>query len=333
MPDGIVESVKEVKEHGADVARVSPIPRLEVGSFDIDISTGIFLLPSVATAVDGEGEGKENGHHSLGTDSTADGFEIKEGSNDGGGHDLSEPVKEVVQGTSAGVEVGGIDGVLLVSVEPVGREEHGEEQENEGLRHEGGVETHDLGAPAGVLHEDNLGAVATDDVATVADEESQTGTGKHEHNEGDVGTVVDAGGLLGVDVLAEGDQTTNASADVEDGPEPGPVAALFLLGGVGDHDDALGGPQETGTDTEESTSEDVEAVDLFVDGDQQRDGVEAVANTAQAQTHANTETVDNTTGSETDDGKSRVQSSVLGYCQLGKRIKLQTEVTDHVVSQ
>lgn len=317
MPDGIVESVKEVKEHRAEIARVSPIPRHEVAS---NTCTRVFLLPGVATAVDCKGEDKENGHHDLGTDTAADAFQIKKGANNGGGHNLSKPVEEVVQGASADVEVGGVDGVLLVGVEPVGREEHGEEQENEGLRGDGGEHTHNLGAPAGVLHENNLGAVATDNVATVDTEEGQAGTDKHEHNEGDVGTVVDADGGLGVHVQAQGDQTTNASADVEDGPEPGPVATLLLLSGIGDHNHTLGGPQETSTDTEESTGENVEAIDWLVDGDQQGDGVETVTDTAHSQTNAHTKTVNDRAGGETDDGKGRVQSRVLleGWLDLKK---------------
>jgi hypothetical protein len=57
-----------------------------------------------------------------------------------------------------------IDGILLVNVEPVGRPEHGEEENHEGFKSDGFVESNQFALPAGVLHQDNASAVRSNDI-------------------------------------------------------------------------------------------------------------------------------------------------------------------------
>lgn len=106
-------------------------------------------------------------------------------------------------------------------------------------------------------------------------------------------------------------QTANASANVEDGPEPGKVATLLLLSRVGQHDGALRRPQHTGAHPQQGACEDVEAGDIRMDGHEQTDGVDTVTNASKGQRETDTQTVHNGTGKETDDGEGTVQRGIL----------------------
>lgn len=59
-------------------------------------------------------------------------------------------------------------------------------------------------------------------------------------------------------------QTTDAGTNVENGPEPCEVPAFLVFRGVGHHDCALGGPQETSAHTQECAGEDVETGDILM---------------------------------------------------------------------
>lgn len=111
-------------------------------------------------------------------------------------------------------------------------------------------------------------------------------------------------------------QTANASANVEDGPEPGKVATLLLLSRVGQHDGPLRRPQHTGANTQQGASEDVEAGDARMDGHEKTDGVDAVTNATKGQRKPDPQTVDDGTGKETDDGEGAVQRGILA-CDTG----------------
>jgi hypothetical protein len=88
---------------------------------------------------------------------------------------------------------------------------------------------------------------------------------------------------------------------------------------VGDHDSALGSPQQTSTDTEKSTSEDVEATNIGMLGGKQADSVNTVADTTEGQSDLNTELVDEGSTEETEDGEGAVKRGVL----VNKAISLQ----------
>lgn len=218
LPDGVVHAVEEVKKHGSHVARGSPVGRHELArgnSLRGDISTSVPLLPGIATAPDRHRQSEEHEKPNTGTDTAADLLNVQEGPDQSRSDDLGEPVQEAVQRLGAGVEVGGVDAVLLVGVEPVGGPEHGEEKDDVGLGPDGVPQADDLGLPAWVLHEDDAGAVWTHDLVCVAEEEGKASAKEHEDNEGDVGAVADVAIGLDVDVFSEGDLDILLASSVE----------------------------------------------------------------------------------------------------------------------
>lgn len=81
--------------------------------------------------------------------------------------------------------------------------------------------------------------------------------------------------------------------------------------GVGDHNGALGSPQQTSTNTEKSTSEDVETWNVGMLRDKQADGVNAVTNTTKGEGGLDTELVDESPTEETEDCEGAVDGRVL----------------------
>lgn len=305
LPRSIVEAVEHVQEHGAEVSLILPVavPRLVVA--------GEAGLPLVAAAPDGEGEDEEDDEGGLCAGGALEALDVEGVAEDDGADHLREPVEERVEGARADVEVAAVDRVGLVGGEPVRGPEHGEEEEDVGVGDDGLPEADELGAPRGVLHQDDARAVGADDAVGVGEEQGQHGTAEHEHDEGDVRPVIDRHLLGAVDGLAERDQGPDDTAQVEDGPEPGEGAALLGLERVGHHDGALGGPEETGADTEQGAREVVEPVDVEVQGDEQGDGVDAVADATEGQGELDTQTVDEGAGEETHDGEGTVEGRVL----------------------
>jgi len=106
-------------------------------------------------------------------------------------------------------------------------------------------------------------------------------------------------------------QTANDSAHIEDRPEPSKISSFLFLSWVGEHDGSLGSPQQTSADTQKSTGEDVEASHARMDRDQQADCVYTIANTSEGQGHLNTQSVDESSTKETEDGESTIQGGVL----------------------
>lgn len=81
--------------------------------------------------------------------------------------------------------------------------------------------------------------------------------------------------------------------------------------GVGDHNGALGSPQQTSTNTEKSTSKDVETWNIGMLRDKQADGVNAVTNTTKREGGLDTELVDESSTEETEDREGAIKGSVL----------------------
>ena len=310
LPDGIIETVEDVEEHGANVTAVGPVHGgglvlFSGGGGAIDL----LHLVLVTATPDDEGEGEKNAEGDLAANGAAQLGEIQGVAKQSGGKDLGEPVEQVVEGARADVEVGGVHVVLLVGVEDVGGEEHREESDDPRLQVQALPETLELGDPSGVLHHDDLGAVLADDGVDVDEGQGQDGAEDHENDKADIGAVGDGAVGGGVDVLAERDQTTNDGAGVEDDPEPTDVAALCVLRGVGHHDGALSSPQETGAETEEGTGEDDETLILGVVEAQEAGGVKRVADAANAHGDLDTEHVGEGAGEEGDNGKNGIQGS------------------------
>ena len=208
LPNSIVHAVEEVQEHGTNVALGSPIPTLEIRGRGVHVLASVPHLPSVATTPDDDREDEKDDQGCLRTDGATNAFRVKNRAHNNGGHDLCKPVQESIEGLGAGVEVSAVNGVLLVCVEPVRGPEHGEEEDDPRFRTECIPQSNDLGFPRGVLHQDHPRAVATHDFFCVAETQGKTRAYEHEHDEGDVSAIANGLVLLDIDVLAQGDLST-----------------------------------------------------------------------------------------------------------------------------
>lgn len=85
----------------------------------------------------------------------------------------------------------------------------------------------------------------------------------------------------------------------------------MVFGGVGHHDGALGGPEETGANTQEGAGEDVEAGDILMLRNQETNGVNGVADSTEGEGQTDAETIDDGAGEETHDREGTVESDVL----------------------
>lgn len=108
-------------------------------------------------------------------------------------------------------------------------------------------------------------------------------------------------------------QATDASANIEDTPEPSKVGTFLILIGVRQHNSALGRPQNTRANTQQGAGENVESTNpsSTVLGNEQTDRVDTVANPAKGHGKLNTDSVDDGTGEEADHGKGTVERDIL----------------------
>jgi hypothetical protein len=170
-----------------------------------DTLTSVGLLKGISATPDSKGQHKQGSPSGLGTGASAHALSIKQISPNGSSDNLSHPVQQTVEGLCAGIEVGAVDSVLLVDVEPVGDEEHGEEKDDERLEAKSLPKTPELALPGWVLHEDDTGAVSSNDLAGIAKGEGENGTEEHEDDEADVRSITDCLVLFDVDVFTERD--------------------------------------------------------------------------------------------------------------------------------
>lgn len=138
LPGSIIKAIEDVQEHGTNIARVGPVSWLK-GRLS-DSCAGICLLEGISTTPDSKGKDEENPKCNLGAYRTTDLLQIKEISPDTGSKDLRHPVQKTIQGLGSGIEVRAVYGVLLVDVEPIGREEHGEKEKYKRLEFKGFVQ-------------------------------------------------------------------------------------------------------------------------------------------------------------------------------------------------
>jgi hypothetical protein len=97
----------------------------------------------------------------------------------------------------------------------------------------------------------------------------------------------------------------------------------------------LRGPEESSAHAEQSPSEDIEAAHVSVYGCEERNGVDAVAETTETEGEFDAEAVDEGAGEETDDGEGRVEGYVLffdlsirvDFCDFGMVV----DETNHVI--
>jgi hypothetical protein len=212
LPEGVIETIEEVQEHGSNIARRCPIKGREsvwvlgqVGNwveFAIDVPSGV-VLPGVSASPNCHRGDIEHDETRLGSDRSAPSLDIKSIAEDQGTNDLSRIVEKAVQSSGANIETSAIDTVLLVGVEPIGAPEHWEQKDDKWLESQCLPKTIDLGLPSGVLHQDDLGVVWSDDVLSIAKEQSKASTHEHEYDEADVSTICDSASLCLVDILTE----------------------------------------------------------------------------------------------------------------------------------
>lgn len=168
------------------------------------VTSGLHLLPSITTAPDDKSEEEQEGKGQLRAHGTANASVIQSVAVDDSADDLGEPVQQVVEGSSTDVESSSVHVVVLVGVEDVGGEEHGEQKENPGRAGDGLPQTNKLRLPRRVFHQDNLGAILTNDLVGIQQEEGNNQTEEHENDEGSIGAIADSTGVV-LDVLSQGD--------------------------------------------------------------------------------------------------------------------------------
>jgi hypothetical protein len=91
----------------------------------------------------------------------------------------------------------------VVRVEPVGSKEHGEQEDNVDIRPQCLDQAEELRFPRGVFHDNNLGAIGTDDIPSVDEGPGKSGTNDGQDQESDIGAIADRDSLGSVDALAE----------------------------------------------------------------------------------------------------------------------------------
>lgn len=106
-------------------------------------------------------------------------------------------------------------------------------------------------------------------------------------------------------------QATNNTTQVEDHPEHGKITTFLLLLRVGEDDSTLCSPEQTSANTEQGTCKDVEPTNILVDGDEERNGIDAVTNATEGKSYLNTKFVDESSTKKAKDSEGAIESSVL----------------------
>lgn len=212
-------TVEDVKEHWAKVSILLPIDVWETLS-SCNLTRWLLFLPCPSATPDRHGQNHKSNPASLSSHRSANILQIQEVSEYKSTDNLRDPVQSVVQSTSAGVEVCTVHSVELVGVEPVGGEEHWEEENDVAVGADGVPETEELGLPGWVLHKDDFRTILTNDLSGINQEKSEGGSKDHQHDESNVCAVSHRTLLLNINVLAEWNERSDDSSHVEDHPEP-----------------------------------------------------------------------------------------------------------------
>lgn len=167
-------------------------------------SAGILLLESITTTPDSHSDDKEERPVQFGAHGPRKVFQIQKLTKDKGTNHLHKPVEQTVERSGTNIEVGAIDSVEVVSVEPVTRQEHGKEQDDVVLAAKGLVEADKLRFPGRVFHRDDAGTILAHNVLGVRKEAGENESQSHENHEGDVSPVIDRSGVR-VHILGQGD--------------------------------------------------------------------------------------------------------------------------------
>lgn len=309
LEHGVQQSVAEVEQEGPRV----PPPILEIDEPLPPIAVGVAELVGEAAGPDGGAEHGDGGDPAQAPPPPAGGSEseVEEVADGRGAEHLGAPVEDVVEALGAEREEAAIDVVELVGVEEVAGPCGGEDEQHPPV----GEQLEDLpplGGHGGVAHPGGAAAVVADDPGGRQEEEGKARAEEHERHEGDVGGVVDAGGVGGAVVVeGEGEEATEDAAEVEEAPEEGDVGAAAGRGWVWRHDGALRGPEESGPDAEEGAGGDGEGlaggVVVVVE---EGGGVERVGEGAGEEGDARAEEVVGGAAEDAEDGEAGVEGGV-----------------------
>jgi hypothetical protein len=214
LPCSVGEAIEHVQNKRATEPRVGPVllrveelcrdtvdtcPRLEC----LGPPASVSRLEFVTASPNNHDQSEQRGPCNLGTHRTAHTLEIESKAKDVRPDNLHGIVNHAVESSRSRVEVSTVDFGEVVRVEPVGRQEHGKQGQDVRVGEKRLPETHDFRGPSRVLHDDDFGAVATNDILGVDEGPCKPSTDEREDQESDVGTVADSCGFCGVDALAE----------------------------------------------------------------------------------------------------------------------------------
>lgn len=132
---------------------------------------------------------------------------------DQGAEDLGRPIQHVVERSCTGVEHGSVHTIELISIEPVGGEEHREQEDNERLRNDRLPQTQELRLPCRVFDKDDTRAVVANDVLRVSQRPRKPCTNGGENNEADVSPIGHCAVGSNMDVLTKWDLDMSDNRD------------------------------------------------------------------------------------------------------------------------
>ena len=198
MPDSVVHAVEDVEEHWANIARRCPIERrivivrvVRCICANIDIGASVGLLESVATSPDYEGEDEQRDPSALCAHASPKVFQVQQVAKDCGPNHLKEPVQDAVERPGASVKLHEVDVVEVVGIEPIGGEEHWEEQDYVWIREKSLPKTEQFGLPCWVLHENDFAPVAANDVVGPSKSQCEQRAAERQDEEADICAIID----------------------------------------------------------------------------------------------------------------------------------------------
>lgn len=124
LKSGIIETIKDIQKHGSQVATISPIHGC------CHHLASVLFLEGIPTSPDTHGDGQQETKVDFGPRRPREILHVQGLAKNESPDHLGQPVQETVKRTGANVEVGAVDTVKMVSVEPVAGEKHGKEEDD-----------------------------------------------------------------------------------------------------------------------------------------------------------------------------------------------------------
>lgn len=253
LPKGVVGPIEDIQENrtgGQPALRVVDVLFMPLGHAPIKP-----FLERIPPAPDGHaGREEEQPAHPCAVLAVHP-RHIEDQADDETAQHLRDPVQGPVQRPRADVEGHPVDDVLLVRVEDIRAEEHGDHAEDPPVRHGLGRQLGRsppvllrLGRGLQPLHADGRGRT---------DQGPEQPADGHDDQQGDVGAVCD-GPAVRVVIETKAGERAHPAAEVEDDPEGGDGSAFLGFRHVRRHDGSLRHPQEGRSDPENGTGGDDE---------------------------------------------------------------------------